>query len=207
MHLWTIILFLGRSWTYAMSGIASVVFRVVVFPHEGKLVTVDQLSFTQKGRMETNESTIPLVDQVRLASESSGARMYASLMGTFDLLAPINYIGSTSVGKSIATVVDRTDPWVLPSHHEPKVPLSAVEVAYQAIIQTTIDPIPDPLTVSDDLEEVYMPAWAKNSLHSIDCLDTVLPSNEAILEAMSGRDKICEDLHHRSFFLPELSRI
>ena len=46
--------------------------------------------------------------------------MYASLMGTFDLPAPINYIGSTSVGKSIATIVDRTDPWVLPSHHEPE---------------------------------------------------------------------------------------
>ena len=35
----------------------------------------------------------------------------------------------------------------------------------------------------------------------------VLPSYEAILEAMSGRDKICEDLHHKSYFLPELSRI
>ena len=55
-------LLLGRIWTYAMSAIASVVFWVVVFPHEGKLVTVDQLSFTRKGRMETNESTIPLVD-------------------------------------------------------------------------------------------------------------------------------------------------
>ena len=55
-------LLLGRSWTYAMSTIASVVLRVVVFPHEGKLVTVDRLSFTQKGRMETNESTMPLVD-------------------------------------------------------------------------------------------------------------------------------------------------
>ena len=38
-------LLLGRSWTYAMSAIALAVFRVVVFPHEGKLVTVDQLSF------------------------------------------------------------------------------------------------------------------------------------------------------------------
>ena len=72
------------------------------------------------------------------------------------------------MGKSIAIVVDRTDPWVLPSHHEPQVPLSAAEVAYQAITQATIDPIPDPLTVSDDLEEVYLPAWAKNSSHSID---------------------------------------
>ena len=104
-------------------------------------------------------------------------------------------------------VVNRNDPWVLPSPHEPDVPLLAVEVAYKAITQATVDPIPDPLTVSDDLEEVYFPAWAENSLHSIDCLDTILPSDEAILEAMSGHDQICEDLHHRSYFLPELSRI
>ena len=39
-------LLLGRSWTYAMSAIASAVFWVVVFPHEGKLVTVEQLDFT-----------------------------------------------------------------------------------------------------------------------------------------------------------------
>ena len=67
--------------------------------------------------------------------------MYSSLMGTFNILALINYLGSTSVGKSIAMVSDRTDPWVLPSHHDPEVPLSAVEVAYQAIVNTTIDPI------------------------------------------------------------------
>ena len=52
-----------------------------------------------------------------------------------------------------------------------------------------------------------MPTWAENSLHFIDCLDTVLPFDEAILEAMCARDKICEDLHHRSYFLPELSKI
>ena len=118
--------------------------------------------------------------------------MYTSLMGTFDLPAPINYIGSTSVGKSIATVVDRTDPWVLPTHHEPEVPLLVVEVAYQAITQTIVDPIRVPLSVSEELEEVYLPAWEENSLHSMDCLDMVLPSDEALC----GRDKICEDLHH-----------
>ena len=88
------------------------------------------------------------------------------------------------MGKSIATVVDRIDPWFLPSLHELEVPLLAVEVVYQAITQTTVDPIPNPLTVSEDPEEVYLPAWAENSLHSIDCLDMVLPSDEAILEAM-----------------------
>ena len=105
-------------------------------------------------------------------------------MGTFDIPAPINYIGSTSVGKSIATVVDRTDPWVLPSHHEPEVPLLAAEVAYQAITQTAVDPFPVPLTVSEELEEAYLPTWAENSLHSTDCLDMVLPSDKAIIEAM-----------------------
>ena len=113
-----------------MHAISSTVLRVVVFPHEGKLVTVDQLIFTQKFRMETNESTIPLVDQVRPANESLGVGMYSSLMGTFDIRALIHYLGSTSVGKSILMVVNRMDPWVLPSLYEPKVPLSTVEVAY-----------------------------------------------------------------------------
>ena len=79
--------------------------------------------------------------------------MYASLMGTFYIPALLNYIGSTSVGNSITTVVDRRDPWVLPSHHEPEVPLLAVEVAYQAIVHTTIDPIPVPLTLLEEPEE------------------------------------------------------
>ena len=164
-----------------MSAIASVVLWVVVFPHEGKLVTVDQLGFTRKGCMETNESTIPLVDQVKPTSESLGVGMYTSLMGTFDIPAPINYLGSTSVGNSIATVVDRIDPWVLPSHHEPEVPLSATEVAYQAIVYNNVDPILVPLTVLEELEEAYLCAWAENTLHSRDCLDMVFPSNEAIL--------------------------
>ena len=151
--------------------------------------------------METNQSTFPLVDQVKPTSESLGAGMYASLMGTFDFLAPINYLGSTSVGKSIATVVDRTDPWVLPSHHEPEVPLSAAKVAYQVIVHTIVDPIPVPLTVSEETKEAYFLAWEENSLHSRDFLDMVLPLDEAILEAMCGRDNICKDLHPRSYFL------
>ena len=78
-------LLLGRSWNYAMSTIASAVPRVVVFLHEGNLVTVDQLNFTRKGHMETNESIVPLVDQVKLASERLGVGMYSLLMGTFDV--------------------------------------------------------------------------------------------------------------------------
>ena len=106
------------------------------------------------------------------------------------------FLGSTSVGKSIATIVHRTDPWVLFSHHEPEVPLSIVEVAYQAIVHTTVDSVLVPLTVLEEPEEAYLPAWIENSLDTEDCLDMVLLFDEAILEAMCGGDKIYEDIYH-----------
>ena len=81
-----------------------------MFPHEGKLVTVDQLSFTQKGHLETSESIVPLIDQTKPVSESLGFGIHASLMGTFDIPTPITYLGSTSVGNSIVMVIDRNGP-------------------------------------------------------------------------------------------------
>ena len=49
-----------------------------------------------------------------------------------------------------------------------------------------------------------LPTWAIESSHAHDCLDGVFPSDEAIIEAMSGVEPPWEELHHRSYFLPEL---
>ena len=38
-------LLLGRDYTYAMGVLVSSLFRVVCFPHEGQIVTIDQLLF------------------------------------------------------------------------------------------------------------------------------------------------------------------
>jgi hypothetical protein len=38
-------LLLGCNWTYAMTTVVSSIFRTLCFPHEGKIVTIDQLSF------------------------------------------------------------------------------------------------------------------------------------------------------------------
>ena len=108
-------LLLGISWTYAMCVIPSSIFRVVLFLHEGKLVIVDQLSYTQNGHFDTIESIVLLIDHSKSTNEILGVGMYTSLMGTFYIPSPTNYLGSTSVGKSISIVVDRTDPWILPS--------------------------------------------------------------------------------------------
>jgi len=39
------ILLLGRDYVYAMGALVSSLFRVVCFPHDGRIVTIDQLSF------------------------------------------------------------------------------------------------------------------------------------------------------------------
>ena len=112
----------------------------------------------------------------------------------------------TRIGKNICTVVDRTDPWVLASQEEPQFPLSVVEVAYQAIFNATTDSL-STLPVSKESDETYLFALVENSTYYYKCLDIVFSSNEAIMEAMIGPRKICEYIHHKSYFLPDLSMI
>jgi hypothetical protein len=57
------------------------------------------------------------------------------------------------------------------------------------------------------LDPPLEPIWAQGSLANTDSLDLVLPSDEAVIEAMTSPDKPWDDLHHRSYFLPELHRI
>jgi hypothetical protein len=63
-------------------------------------------------------------------------------------------------------------------------PLSAVEITYQAIQQATID---SDLTSSwmEEDDQFPEPIWAHNSSTSLDFLDIVFPSDEAIIEAMT----------------------
>jgi hypothetical protein len=83
-------------------------------------------------------------------------------------------------------------------------PLSAAEVAYSLVHQTSATPDPIP---AQELDLLLEPIWAQDSLIDTDSLDLVFPSDEAIIEAMTGPDKPWDGLHHRSYFLPELHRI
>jgi hypothetical protein len=83
-------------------------------------------------------------------------------------------------------------------------PLSTAEVAYSLVQQASATPDPIP---AQELDPFLEPIWAQDSFANTDSLELVLPSDEAIIEAMTGPDKLWEDLHHRSYFLPELHRI
>jgi hypothetical protein len=86
-------------------------------------------------------------------------------------------------------------------HASMSMPLSTVEVAYSLVQQTSATPNPTP---AQELDSLLEPIWAQGSLANTDSLDLVLPSDEAVIEAMTSLNKPWEDIHHRSYFLPEL---
>jgi hypothetical protein len=55
-------LLLGRNWTYVMIVVMSFVFRTLCFPHEGKIVTIDQLSFACSIPNASLGPSIPMID-------------------------------------------------------------------------------------------------------------------------------------------------
>lgn len=84
-------LLLGSSWTYAMTAIVYTVFCIILFPLDGKIVIVDQLSFCTHDYSPLVSGSIPLVGGVPDSYVSIGTSLLKgfSLMGSFPLLPPI----------------------------------------------------------------------------------------------------------------------
>jgi hypothetical protein len=78
-------LLLGRSWTYAMQAVVMIVFWVLLFPHEGWIVTIDQLSFSPPDP-SLEVSTVLMIDNPQPGIVNVGVGLCPSLMGTFDYL-------------------------------------------------------------------------------------------------------------------------
>ena len=104
------------------------------------------------------------------------------------------------------------DPWILPSPSPSNGPiemdasLPATMIAYQVNLDCVAEPSPSSSRMEEE-DPYVLPAWAVESSHTHACLDDVFPSDEAIIEAMSGVEPPWEELHHRSYFLLELYRM
>jgi hypothetical protein len=88
-------LLLGRDYVYAMKAIVPTLFRVISFPHNGRVVTVDQLSFIDptwiaslNGSCMQTVSPLPQVNYVALSPMAS----------TTDDLDPVVDIVISSIG-------------------------------------------------------------------------------------------------------------
>jgi hypothetical protein len=152
-------LLLGLNWTYSMVVFVSSVFRTLCFPHEGEIVTINQLSFMYSSPNASVGSSIPVIDNSQPTIENINVKMYSSLMGTFHFSAPIHhiYFMSSRSALVVRSIPFRTsycsDPWILPSptsssegqlHAVMDMPLLAVDITYQVVLDSFIDP--DPIT-------------------------------------------------------------
>ena len=79
-----------------MDDIVSSLFRILCFPHERRIVKVDQMDYSLSDSHASSDSTIPLVDNPRKPIKNLGVGMYSSLMGSFDLPAPSARFNSIS---------------------------------------------------------------------------------------------------------------
>jgi hypothetical protein len=145
-------LLLGRSWTYAMQAMVAIVFWVFLFPHKGQIVTIDQLSFSRPN-LALGESMVPMIENTQPGFVNIGVGLCPYFMGTFDYpphQADIKFISNHhKVGIFQVSLFNMTyfdDPWILPSpssmmdgtgHLGMSMPLSAAEVAYSLVQQTS----------------------------------------------------------------------
>ena len=71
-------LLLGRNWMYSMQAIASSLFRVVCFPHNGNIVTIDQMEFKNPSVTASLGASIPIVEHSQPATGTVGACIHPS---------------------------------------------------------------------------------------------------------------------------------
>jgi hypothetical protein len=103
-------LLLGSSWIDSMHAVVSTLFLVVCFPHQEKVITVDQLAFFNSN---THTGNVPFITKTPPGYENVGVGLLKDslLMGTFPIprpdvprlsIASINMI-STSIHELLAS--------------------------------------------------------------------------------------------------------
>jgi hypothetical protein len=83
----------GRSYMYAMKAMASSVFQTIMFPHNGKIVTIDQVSHYEPNPSANLDNILPLIhtnkDTYPLVEMGPGIFKDPSLLGTYHGAPPL----------------------------------------------------------------------------------------------------------------------
>lgn len=142
-------------------------------------------------------------------------------MGSFDLLAPSQKIPVFAISQvanesEYHEVPFRTNylngSWTLPNLNASTQgegfmgmasPLSAMDIAY---LELTTDEGQD-LPKREEIDQFDSPTWILNSPKNVDPIDLVLPSDEAMMEAMTKTKKSWGDLHQISYSLLNLDNM
>jgi hypothetical protein len=194
-----------------MTVIASLVFRYVQFPHQGKIVTIDELDFCASDARIPATNNIPFLGDHPVTYESIGVGLLkdSSLMGTFPTpLPPIaHHIAAVNMISTLPyQSLESSDPWIVPIPLEfdvlsDTIPLSPVEAAY-IVIQSTSPSSNNSHSLAPNT--YLVPSWLDFLSSAVDYISHIFPSDKSIMEILSIDDLPWDDNHHRSYFLPPL---
>jgi hypothetical protein len=185
-------LLLGHSWIDSMQVVVSTLFCVLCFPHQGKVITIDQLAFFNS---DFHTNNVPFITKTPPGYENVGVGLLkdSTLMDTFRIPPPnIPPPFVTSINM-IYTFFRETpashDLWIVPNPidylcYGKQIPLSLVESTYEAIQLAT----PSTPSLCDS---------------SPDLFHVIFPIDEMIMSIMSIEDTPWDDGHHRSILFLE----
>ena len=125
---------LGRSWIYKMSVVVSSLFRVIKFPFQDMIITVDQLSLVN---IDSRVGNVPFIGKNPTNCENIGVGLFKdSLLGAFPTTSPPDLMAIGHINM-ISTVVSEGhhDPWIIPDptdfdRYGDSMPLNEIELAY-----------------------------------------------------------------------------
>jgi hypothetical protein len=84
---------LGRTYMYTMKAVASSVFRTIMFPHNGKIVTIDQVTHYEPNPSTSLDNILPFIhtnqDIYPLVEMGPGIFKDPSLLGTYHGAPPL----------------------------------------------------------------------------------------------------------------------
>jgi hypothetical protein len=190
-------IFLGLTWFYGMKVVASIVFRVIHFPREGNITTIDQLDYCTPDLRANPSTNIPFIVNYSTGYESVDIGMFKDpfIKGIFLLpapntthIAPINMILS-----STREFLGSINPWVVPHPKD-------IDSNREYIPSTFIDNGKQ-IHPYVEFDKKYMPVQVVDSLSSHDFLYRNSPTEEAISEVGASIDNPIEDKKNHTFLL------
>jgi len=188
-------LLLGRSWFYDMTFIASSVFRCIQFPHQGKIVTIDQLDYCTPEARTQIDNNIPFLGVSKITYESVvvGILKDSSLMGTFPTPLPPTTQHISTINR-ISTMAHQSyesyDPWIVHSPLEldalgDTIPLSPLEVEYYAI-QSSSPQLEDQHMLAYTM--YLLPYWLYSLSSTFNYILWIFPLEESFMEMLSIKE-------------------
>jgi hypothetical protein len=125
----------GRNYMYAMKAVASSVFWTIMFPHNGKIVTIDQVSHYEPNPSASLDNILPLIhtnkDAYPIIEMGPGIFKDPSLLGTYHGAPPLLPPNQVCIISSNGT------------HTEDTIPPQEVSVIPD--VSTVVDPLqPEP---------------------------------------------------------------